>query len=128
MFLCFRMRAVERIPGAAPPSAEGDFVRAQWIAVSALDQPVRMSFEQMRFLLGDERSDPNRRLETSFANLFQYAFYVTAESRARLQPVAHCRLVAVVDLNVLQAGRAPGDKVEVVAHLLRGDARTEAIP
>src|SRR5262249_41537296 len=79
MFLSFRMRAIERVPGAAPPSAEGDFVRAQGLAIGVRDEPVRMPLEQMRLLFGDEWSDPDRGLEATFANLTEHALYIAAE-------------------------------------------------
>src|SRR5262249_20545249 len=44
------------------------------------------------------------------------------------QPVAHRRLITIVDLNVFEAGRILRDEVEVIEHLLRCDTRTEAIP
>src|SRR5262249_60188494 len=78
MFLRFRMRAIERVPGAAPPSAEGDLVRAQWLPLRILDEPIWMLLEQMRLLFGDEGRDPDRRLKAAFADLFQHALYIAA--------------------------------------------------
>ena len=65
------MRAVERVPGAAPPAAEGDLVRAQRLAVGVLDEPVGMLLEDVRSFLGDERRDPDRRLESALADLLR---------------------------------------------------------
>src|SRR5437588_12852372 len=42
MFLHLRVRAVEYVPGAATPAAEGDFIRAQRLGVVVTHEPVRM--------------------------------------------------------------------------------------
>src|SRR5262245_66166732 len=47
MFPRFRVSAVERVPGAATPAAESDFVGAQGLALGVFDEPVGMLFEQM---------------------------------------------------------------------------------
>jgi hypothetical protein len=62
------------------------------------------------------------------ANLPQHVLDPAAERRAGIQPVAHRRLIPVVDLDVLEAGDLPGDGVEVVEHLRRGHLRAEAVP
>src|SRR4029453_3127717 len=62
------------------------------------------------------------------ADVLQHGLHAAAECGTGLEPVAHRRLVAVVDLDVLQAWNLLRDDVEVVAHLLRRDARAEAIP
>src|SRR5215471_7621967 len=62
MFLRIRVRAVERVPGPTSPSAEGDFVRSQRLAVSIFDEPIGMLFEQMGLFFRDERRDPDGRL------------------------------------------------------------------
>src|SRR5215813_2653427 len=87
-----------------------------------------MLLENVRLFLGDERRDPNRGLETACANLLQHALHVAAKRRASFEPVAHRGLVAVVDLHITQARRVLRDEVEIVEHLLRRDARTEAVP
>src|SRR5215213_4888201 len=84
--------------------------------------------KNMRLLLGDKGRNPNGGLESTRANLLQHALHVSTKCRAGLKPVAHRRLVAVVDLHVTQAGCVLRDEVEIVEDLLRGDARAEAIP
>ena len=38
--------------------------------------------------------------------------------RSGVEPVAHGRLIPVVDLHVLQSGDLPGDHIEVIENLL----------
>src|SRR5690348_6161123 len=87
-----------------------------------------MLLEDMRFLFGNKRRDPDRRLESTLANLFEHGLDVSAESSSGFQPIAHGGLITIVDLNVFEAGRILRDEVEIVEHLLRSDAGTEAIP
>src|SRR5262245_6686285 len=87
-----------------------------------------MLLEDVRFLFSDKRRNPDRRLESAGANLFEDGLDVSTESRSGFQPVAHGGLITVVDLNVFESGRIFRDEVEIVEHLLRGDVRTEAIP
>src|SRR5689334_6004919 len=87
-----------------------------------------MLLKDVRIFLGDKRRNPDRRLKTARANLFEHSLNVSAESAAGFQPVTHGGLITIVDLNVFEAGRILGDEVEIVEHLLGRDARTEAIP
>src|SRR5262245_5590866 len=87
-----------------------------------------MLLEQMRFFFGDERGNPNRRFEPARANLFEHRLNITAECSAGFEPVTHRRLIAVVDLDVLQAGRVLCDEIKVILYLLCRDTRTEAVP
>src|SRR3989442_4124124 len=87
-----------------------------------------MLLEDVRCLLGDKRRNPDRGFESTGADLFEHSLDVSSESRSGFQPVAHGGLITIVDLNVLEAGRVFGDEVEIVEHLLRSDAGTEAIP
>src|SRR5206468_704022 len=66
--------------------------------------------------------------ESTRTDLFEHSLHVSAEGRSCFQPVAHGRLITIVDLNVFKPRRILGDEVEIVEHLLRRDARTEAIP
>ena len=74
------MRAVERIPWSTSPAAEGDAIRSQRRAVGILDEPVRVLLKDARLFFGDERRDPDRRLEAALANLFEHALHVAAEA------------------------------------------------
>src|SRR5204863_672026 len=109
-------------------SAEGDLGGAQGLAFVVFDKPVGVLLEDVRLLFGDEGRDPDGRLEAARANLSEHAAHVAAEGRARLKPVAHRRLIAVVNLYVFQAGDVLLDEVEVVQDLPRRDARPEAVP
>src|SRR5262249_51982817 len=111
-----------------PPSAEGDPVRTQGLAVSVFDEPVGVLPKQVRLFFGDKRRNPDGRLESTLTNFAEHALHVAAKRRARLRPIAHCGLVPVVYLNVLQPRRVFGDEVQIVAHLLRRYARPEAVP
>src|SRR5882672_3078060 len=128
MLLRFGVRSVECIPGAVSPAAKRHAIGPQRLSFSVSHKPIRMLLEQMRFFFGDKRCYPDGRLESACPNLFQNSLHVTAKSRSGFEPVAHCRLVTVVDLNVLKLGRVRGDKVQVVPHVLRSDARSEEIP
>jgi len=59
-----------------------------------------MRLEHVRPGLGHERGDPNGRLEAATTNLVDYASDVAAERRACFEPVAHGRLITVVDLDI----------------------------
>src|SRR5687767_7602614 len=87
-----------------------------------------MLLKDMRLFLRDKRRDPYGGVKASLANLFEHALHVAAECGARLEPVAHRRLVAVVDLHVTQTGRVFRDEVEIVEHLLRGYTWSKAVP
>src|SRR5438552_2881559 len=87
-----------------------------------------MRAEQIRFLFRDERRYPNRRLESACTDIGEHGSHVAAERRASLEPVAHCTLVAIVDLHVSEGGHGRRDDVEIVEHLLRGHAWPEAVP
>src|SRR5215510_6364543 len=128
VLLHFRMSAVEHVPWTTSPAAKGDAIRSQRRAVRIFHEPVGVLLKHMRLFFRDERRDPDRWFETTLANLFEHALHVAAESGASLEPVAHGRLVAVVDLHVTQTGGLFGDEVEIVEDLLRRDARAEAVP
>src|SRR5205085_32842 len=128
VLLRFGVRAVEHVPRAASPAAERDAIRAERFAFFVTHKPIRVLLEDVRLLFRDERRDPDGRLEAARANLFKYALHVAAESRARLQPIAHRRLIAVIYLNVLETRNVFGDEVQIVEHLLSRDARPEAVP
>src|SRR6185369_4032998 len=87
-----------------------------------------MLLEDVRLFLSDERRNPDRGLEAALADLLQHALDVSAKRCAGFEPVAHRRLVAVVDLHVTQTGRVLRDEVEIVEDLLGRDARAEAVP
>src|SRR5215203_1556857 len=102
VLLHFRMCTVECVPRTASPAAEGHAIRAERFAVGTVHEPLGMLAKQIGFLLGDERCNPDRRFETSLANPFQNALHIAAECGAGFQPIAHRRLVTVIDLNVLE--------------------------
>src|SRR5262245_58479595 len=87
-----------------------------------------MLLEDLRFLLSDKRRNPDRRLESTSADLFEHSLDVSTEGRAGVEPVTHGRLITIVDLNVFETWHIFRDEVEIVEHLLRRDARAEAIP
>src|SRR5438105_3887910 len=122
------MRAIEHVPRTVTPSAERHAIGTQRCTVRVLDEPVRMRAEQIRFLFRDERRYPNRRLESACTDIGEHGSHVAAERRAGLEPVAHCTLVAIVDLHVSEGGHGRRDDVEIVEHLLRGHAWPEAVP
>ena len=74
--------SVERIPRAAPPSAEGDLVRRERLAVGAFHEPVGMLLKQVGTRLGDERRHPDRGLEAAPPDLFEHALHVAAKGFA----------------------------------------------
>ena len=122
------MRAVERVPWPAPPAAERHAIGSQRRAGGVLDEPAGMLLKDRGLLFGNERRDPDRGLESAASNLIEHGAHAATERRAGREPVAHRALIPVVDLHVLQTGEALRDDVEVVEHLLCGDARAEAIP
>ena len=128
MLLRVGMCSIQGVPGAAAPPTEGHLGCGQRRAVGVLHEPVRMLLKQMRIGFSDEWGHPDGRLEAAPPNLFEHAQHVAAESFPRLEPIAHGRLIAVVDLNVFQARDVLGDLVQIIENLLRGDARSEAIP
>ena len=73
--------AVERVPGAAPPAAEGHAVRAQGRPSASFTNQSGCCLEDVRALLGDERRHPDRGLEPARADLLQHALHVAAERR-----------------------------------------------
>ncbi len=79
-------------------------------------------------LLGNERRDPDGRLEAAIANLTEDRLHLATECAAGLQPIPHRRLIAIVDLDVAEARDVTRNDVEVVEHLLRGDLGPEAVP
>src|SRR5437867_566072 len=87
-----------------------------------------MLLEDVRFLFCDKRRNPHRRFESTRANLFENGLDISTESGSGFQPVAHSRLITIVDLNVFEAGHILRDEVEIIENLLCGDAGTEAIP
>ena len=87
-----------------------------------------MLLEDVAAGLGDERGHPDGGLEALLADRLQHALHVAAEGLAGLQPVAHGRLVAVVELDVFELRRVLDDGGEIVHHVLAGDARAETIP
>src|SRR3954452_7256338 len=82
----------------------------------------------MRARLGDERRDPEGRLEALLADGLEDALHVAAEGLPRFQPVAHRGLIAVVELDVLELRDILRDGGEIVHDVAGGDARSEAIP
>src|SRR5262245_16435927 len=87
-----------------------------------------MLLEDMRVLLGNKRRNPDRRLESTRTNFFEHSLHVSTEGRSGFEPVAHERLITIIDLNVFETRRVFRDEVEIVEHLLRRDARTKAVP
>src|SRR5215204_2219618 len=126
--LHFRMCAVEHVPWTTPPPTKCNSIRAQRLSVRVVHKPIRVLLKDLRFLLGDKRRNPDRGFKAALANLFQNALHVAAKRGAGLEPVAHSRLIAVVNLHVTQIRCVFGDEVEIIENLLRGDAWTEAIP
>src|SRR5258706_2756529 len=108
MFLRTRVRAVDRVPRAVPPSAEADRVRWQRLAGIVFQKPLGVLAEHLRVLFGDERRNPNSRLEPAPSNLFDDAENVAAERLAGDQPFADGRLVAVSHLHELQRRNLTG--------------------
>src|SRR5688572_32034034 len=82
-----------------------------------------MLLKDMRLFLRDKRRDPYGGVKAASANLFEHALHVAAECGARLEPVAHRGLVAVVDLHIAQSGCVFRDEVEIVEHLDRKSTR-----
>src|SRR5262249_21330000 len=103
MFLRTRMRAVEREPGSTPPATEGDAIGSQRRACFVFDEPVGMLLENGGGRFGDERCDPDRRLEAALVDLLEDAAHVAPERRAGVEPVAHRTLIPIVNLHVLQS-------------------------
>ena len=87
-----------------------------------------MLLEDVAAGLGDERAYPDGGLEALLADRLQHALHVAAEGLAGFQPVAHGRLIAVVQLDVFELRRVLDDGGEIVHHVLAGDARAETIP
>src|SRR5262245_50883277 len=87
-----------------------------------------MLLEYARAFLGDEWRNPNRRLEPSLADAPQHGPHVTTERLACLEPVAHRRLIAIVDLYVAQRRHPAGDELQILHHLVGRDFRTKAVP
>src|SRR5947209_7350005 len=102
MLLHLRMRSVQRVPGPAAPPAKGDLIGGKRLSHFVLYEPLRMLLEYTRTRLSNERSHPDCRLKPSRPDRFQYTLQVAAESLASVQPIAHGRLVAVVNLHVAQ--------------------------
>src|SRR6185369_5424506 len=76
VLLRLRVRAVEYVPWSTTPAAERHSIRAQRFAVAVFDEPVRVLLKHVRLLFGNKRRDPDRRFETSLADLFQHALHV----------------------------------------------------
>src|SRR6266700_465370 len=110
------------------PAAKRHAVRSQRVALTVCYKPIRMLLEDVRLFFGDEGRHPDGWFKAARPNLLQHTLHVPTEGRAGLQPVAHRRLIAVVDRNVLKARRVFRDEVQIVEHLLRGDPRPETIP
>src|SRR5262245_54037581 len=128
MCLRARMCTVDRVPRTATPSAESHAIGPQRRAGVVFDEPVGMLCEQFRFGFGDERRDPDGRLETLSSNRIEHRSNIAAKCGSGVEPIAHCALIAIVDLDVLEPGILVRDHVKVVQHLLCGDTRAEAIP
>src|SRR4051812_48643649 len=122
------MRTIEDVPRTATPAAERDLVRTKRRVVCVLDEPVRMLLEDVRVFLGHERRHPDGRLEAALPNGVDHLAHVSPERGTGLEPVSHCGLVAIIDLDVGEPGNLLRDHVEVIEDVLRGDARTEAVP
>src|SRR5258708_31772873 len=82
----------------------------------------------MRLFISHERREPNSRFVAARANLFKNSLHIPAEGCTGFQPVAHRWLISVVDLNVLELWRIPGDEVQIVPYVLGGHSRSEKIP
>jgi hypothetical protein len=87
-----------------------------------------MLLKDVRFFFSDKRRNPDCRFKPALSDLLQNTLDVAAEGRTSFQPVTHGRLVAIVDLNVTKSGSVFRDEVEIIQHLSRCYARTEAIP
>ena len=98
-------------------------------AVGVLDEPVGMLLEEVRLLLGDERRHPDRRLEAAASDLPRAR---PARRRRTPRPSRASRPSRAGSRRRSARTSSPGtrlrDDVEVVEHLLRGDARAEAVP
>src|SRR6185503_19114526 len=71
MLLHFRMRAVEHVPWTTPPTTKCDAIRPQRFPLRVFHKPIGMLLKDFRFFFSDERRDPDGRLKTTLANLFQ---------------------------------------------------------
>src|SRR5204863_7209181 len=127
MLLRARVRSADAIPRTAPPAAERHAIGLQWLPV-LFYEPGGVLLEDVRAFFGYERRHPDGRLESAPANRVEHVLHVPAEGRPGLEPVAHRGLITVIYLDVLQRGYLRGDDVEIREHLLRRDARTEAVP
>src|SRR5262245_50533933 len=126
--LRFGIASIKRIPGNVTPTAKSNSVGTQRCAIDIPHEPVRMLFEDMRFLFSNERSHPDRWLKPAFADLLEHPPYIATKRRARFEPIAHRWLIAIINLNVFQTGRIPGNHVEVLEHLRGSDPRAKAVP
>src|SRR5512132_4351997 len=105
------MGAVEDVPGPMPPTCKRDQVGTQWLAVVVFNEPVGMLCEDVRLLFRYKWRHPDCRFEVTLANLFEHSLNVPPEGRSRLKPIAHRRLVTIVDLNIPKTRRVLGDEV-----------------
>lgn len=128
MLLHLCVCAIEHLPGTASPTAERDLIGTQRLSFRVFNKPVWMLLEDARPLFSNKRRNPDRRLETTLANLLQNTLDVATKRGARFEPVAHRGLIAIVDLYVAQTGSVFRDEVEIIQNLLSRDAWSKAIP
>src|SRR5215471_1568971 len=98
MLLHFRMRPIQRVPGSVPPPCKRYLAGQKRLIVCSADEPIRVLLKNVGILLGDEGCNPDCWFKAAQADLFQYRDNISAERLARFQPVAHCGLVAIVNL------------------------------
>src|SRR5207244_7440808 len=119
---------LQRVSRTATPPAERHAIGSQRRASVIPDEPVAMRLKDSRSFLRDERRDPNRRFEPSLPDPIEDRADVAFERGAGVEPVAHRALIAIVYLDVFQRRDPLRDDVEIVEHLLCGDARAETVP
>ena len=123
------MRAVERVPRAAAPAAERDAVRSQRRAAASLMNQSRMLLEHAPTSLRRRTAPPRSPARSRGAGSGR-----APSGRCRRTP-RRCRASRPSRSDTrrrsarsLRPGTLLRDDVEVVEHLLRRDARTEAVP
>src|SRR5262252_1925419 len=87
-----------------------------------------MLLKEMRPLFSNKRCYPDGWFEAFLPDRLEHTLHVAAEGCSRLEPVSHRRLVAIIDLNVLEPWYLLRDEIEIVEHLPCCNPRAEAVP
>src|SRR5262249_9719459 len=114
VLLDLRVRTIQGVPGSVTPSSKRHPVGRQRFTVVALHEPICMLLEDSRTLLGHKRSDPDSWFKTSLANLLQDCYNIAAKRPAGFQPVAHRRLIAIVNLDIFQLRQLLRNDIQVL--------------